>query len=142
MRQHVWKVFRSVIALPIRISIGYGDYEVMHDGALRGLEIDLAHRILNHCEPSGLVVTNAAREKLADSGFRYKLCKQEAVLKGFGNETFWRSNGTWKAMERRAYVNWINSWGIKNVFPILLALALWTAGTIAGTLALAKWVLR
>lgn len=101
MMQHVWKVFKTG-QLPVRVAIGYGEYETALDGSLRGTQIDLTSRILKHCEPGSVVVTDSARPKIFDAGLRYKLIRMEADLKGFGEEAFWKTNGTFQFLDRRA----------------------------------------
>ena len=123
MCQHVWKLFKTGTP-PVRISIGYGEYQVMENGALRGMQIDLAHRILAHCAPGSVVVTEAARPKIVDAGLHYKLIRAEADIKGLGMETFWKTNGTF--VERRTMLStpWNTFWHRQPMLTTLTALLL------------------
>lgn len=121
-RQHAWKCWRDG-TLPLRIAIGFGEYQVMEDGALRGMEIDRAHRILSHCEPGGLVVTESVRPVVFDAGMRYKLVRKEADLKGLGREIFWKTNGTFLVMDRRSNHDAITWWIRSRMQLILFGLA-------------------
>lgn len=121
-RQHAWKCWRDN-TLPVRISIGFGEYQVMEDGAMRGMEIDRTHRILSHCEPGGIVVTESVRPVVFDAGMRYKLLRKEADLKGFGREIFWKTNGTFLVMDRRANHDSIMWWIRSRMQLVIFGLA-------------------
>lgn len=99
--QAVWKIFKTGTPA-VCISFGYGEFVVDQDGTLHGIEIDTASRVLKSCYPAGVDVTDSASRKLVDEGLRYKLHRCEAEMKGLGRVVFWKTNGSYEFVERRA----------------------------------------
>jgi class 3 adenylate cyclase len=79
-------------SMSVRISVGRGAFEAMPDGnfqSLRGSSIDMARRILEYCNPFGVVITEYVREIVRSAGLGGSLTRCEEELKGFGLEVFY-----------------------------------------------------
>jgi len=86
--QAVWS------GLAARIAIAVGPVTYREGAGAQGAVINLAARLVNLCQPGGVVLTEAASEYVLDyPELRRRMVRRHAGLKGFGPTWYWTING-------------------------------------------------